>query len=102
MGDFIGLAGFDSELLERPRALLPGLQIDLQQLIGDATECAVRWQLSGIYPSATAPTETGAPAELRTEGTTWFRFEGALIAEVWTYWDGAVLFAALGSAQDAA
>lgn len=109
MGDFVGLAGFDSELLTRPRTQIPGLRIELRQFLGDATECAVRWQMNGRYPApadaaasaggARTATAASTPTELCTEGTTWFRFDGALIAEVWTYWDGALLFEALGGAH---
>ncbi len=83
LGEFTGLAGVDAQVLARQREIVPGLHIEVLQVLEDGVECAVRWRVTGTVP------DSGRPLE--TEGTTWMRFEAGLIAEIWACWDAGTL-----------
>jgi hypothetical protein len=83
LGEFTGMRGFDAEVLSRQRQIAPGLRIELLQVLADDVEGAARWRVSGTLPGSAEP--------FATEGSTWFRIAGGLIAEVWSCWDAAML-----------
>lgn len=83
LGEFTGMEGFDAAVLSRQRQVAPGLRIEILQMVADASECAVRWRVSGALPDTAVP--------VSTEGSTWFRIANGLIAEVWSCWDAATL-----------
>lgn len=83
LGEFTGMRGFDAEVLSRQRQIAPGLRIELLQLLADDAEGTARWRVSGTLPGSAEP--------FATEGSTWFRIAGGLIAEVWSCWDAATL-----------
>ena len=72
------------------RTAFPDLRFEIDDLITDGDDVALRWTASGTH---LGPFEDLQPTGRRVQwkGSDWFRLHGGRIIEVWAFADGAVL-----------
>jgi steroid delta-isomerase-like uncharacterized protein len=70
----------------------PDLQVEVEQILADGDQAAVRWRASGTHQNDAF----GIPAKHRhwsLHGVTWFIVRDGKIVEAWDCWDQRALFA---------
>ena len=85
-GEMIG-----AELFKQVRAeflsALPDLKFEIESLITDGDEAAVRWLATGTHTGAPLAGPPACGRKLQVRGTTWHRYEQGRLVEAWDTWN---------------